>query len=122
MTHAGKIQESLKEQIKVWTPYSISSELAQMAQILVQSAPGKVSLTFDGWMSSTMKAYIMVTAHFVTDDWELKSELISFMELPGSHSGANMAAHLSNLTKSIITPMKVSEWCHLLQCTVLTSL
>jgi hypothetical protein len=114
MAHAGKIEESLEEQI----PYTISSVLAL---IPVQSAPGKVSLTFDRWTSSTMKAYIAVTAHFVTDDWELKSELILFAELPGSHSGANMAAHLFNLTKCIITPAKVSEWTRLLGCIVLTS-
>jgi hypothetical protein len=118
MACAGKIEESLEEQIKVWASYTASSALALS---LVQSAPGKVSLTFDGWTSSTMKAFIAVTAHFVTNDWELKSNLISFAELPGSHSGANMAAHLFNLMKSVIMPVKVSKWSCLLECIVLTS-
>jgi hypothetical protein len=68
---------------------------------------------FDGWTSSTMKAYIAVTTHFITEDWELRAELISFTELPGSHSGANMAAHIFDLMEAMITPAKVQEWCYL---------
>jgi hypothetical protein len=54
-----------------------------------------------------MKAYITITAHAITDKWELVSELFSFSELPILHSGANMAAHLFDVMKQIITPEKV---------------
>ena len=42
----------------------------------------------------------MITAHYIDTsptepvDWELKSRLIGFEELKGSHSGANIAAKI----------------------------
>ena len=57
----------------------------------LQQSPGKVSLTFDGWTSAVMTAYIAVTAHYITEDWELAAELLAFEEQPGSHSGENLA-------------------------------
>jgi hypothetical protein len=46
-----------------------------------------------------MTAYIGVTAHWISEDWELRSAVLSFQELPGSHSGENMAAHLLEVVK-----------------------
>ncbi|KAL6304925.1 hypothetical protein BKA93DRAFT_719025, partial [Sparassis latifolia] len=34
-------------------------------------------------------AYLAVTVHYITDDWELRTELLAFSELEGSHSGEN---------------------------------
>jgi hypothetical protein len=53
-----------------------------------------MSLTFDGWTSAIMTAYIAVTVHYIDEKWQLVSELLSFAELPGSHFGENMATHL----------------------------
>ncbi|KAF9512096.1 hypothetical protein BS47DRAFT_1363387 [Hydnum rufescens UP504] len=65
-------------------------EIQESLKEQIKSAPGKVSLTFEV-------------------DWELQSELISFTELPGSHSGANMAAHIFDLTKDMMTPAKLGH-------------
>lgn len=64
-----------------------------------KAAPGRISFTFDGWTSSTMTAYLAVTVHWITTNWILRSELLSFSELEGSHSGENQAELLYRLVK-----------------------
>jgi hypothetical protein len=41
-----------------------------------------------------MKAYLAVTSHWISQDWKLCSELLSFKELEGSHSGENIGMEL----------------------------
>jgi hypothetical protein len=55
-----------------------------------QECPGRVSLTFDGWTSKIMTSYLAITGHWLSSEWELQSELLSFSELEGSHSGENI--------------------------------
>jgi hypothetical protein len=62
-----------------------------------QKSPGRVSLTFDGWTSKIMTAYLAVMAHWLTEDWQLRSELLAFSELGGSHSGENIGQELYNV-------------------------
>lgn len=86
--HRTKVTESVLERAAL-----IELELAKE----FESAPGRISLTFDGWSSAIMVAYIGVTAHYITDDWELRAELLSFRDLPGSHTGENMAEVLYDI-------------------------
>jgi hypothetical protein len=86
--HRTKITDSVLERASL-----IEAELAKE----LERAPGRISLTFDGWSSSIMVAYIGVTAHYITDDWELRAELLSFKDLPGSHTGENMAEVLYDI-------------------------
>ena len=65
----------------------------------LQDAPGKISLTFDGWTSEIMTAYLGVTAHFLTAEWELRSVLLAFTELQGRHTAENAADTLYNIIK-----------------------
>jgi len=46
-----------------------------------------------------MTSYLSVTAHYITDDWELKSHVISFKEIQGTHSGENLALDLLEVVK-----------------------
>jgi hypothetical protein len=46
-----------------------------------------------------MIAYLAVTAHFFTADWELRSELLSFRELEGRHTGENISKELYDVIK-----------------------
>lgn len=72
-----------------------------------QNAPGKISLTFDGWSDAILRAYIAVTIHYVDENWALISDLLSFAELPGSHSGEHMAEHLYDVLGSVGGTKKV---------------
>jgi hypothetical protein len=68
-----------------------------------------VSLTFDGWTSKVMTAYLGVTVHWITANWELRSELLGFSELPGSHSGENIGHELHNLLQKFGISDKVQN-------------
>jgi hypothetical protein len=46
-----------------------------------------------------MTAYLAVTAHWITADWVLRSEVLGFSELEGSHSGENIGQELNDLIK-----------------------
>ncbi len=54
-----------------------------------------------------MEAYIGVTVHFITADWKLRTEVLSFDELDGSHSGENQAEHLHSIVKDFEIQNKV---------------
>lgn len=59
-----------------------------------------------------MTAYIAVTVHYISDDWKLMSELLSFQELEGSHTGENQCEHLYSIIKDFNIAKKVRN--HLL--------
>ena len=39
---------------------------------------------------SNFISFLGVTAHWINDEWELKSILLDFIKLEGSHSGKNL--------------------------------
>lgn len=80
---------------------------AKLAQEL-RNAPGRISLTFDGWTSKIMTAYLAVTSHYIDEDWELHADLLSFEELDGSHTGENIAEVLYNIVDKAGIKEKVS--------------
>lgn len=41
-----------------------------------------------------MRVYFGMLAHYITDDWKLETELLSFDVLEGSHTGENQASHM----------------------------
>lgn len=57
-----------------------------------------------------MRAYIAVTVHYVDENWLLISDLLSFAELPGSHSGEHMAEHLHAVLSSVGGAKKVRRF------------
>ena len=58
---------------------------------------GKVSITFDAWMSNAFDPYMAITAHYIEShpdslmDWTMKKDLIAFTPIIGNHSGQNQA-------------------------------
>jgi hypothetical protein len=67
----------------------------------VQAAPGKVSITIDGWMADySKKSFLGVTAHWIevsNSKWTLRSAVIAFRTVSGSHTGENLARYLLSL-------------------------
>lgn len=68
-----------------------------------------VSLTTDLWTSSTMEPYITVTAHYITDTWKMKAQVLCTSIMPKRHTAANIADHLTQIIK---------EWGIRVFCTV----
>ena len=58
-----------------------------------------VSLTTDGWTSRATQSYITVTAHYINDQWEMKSATLQTRPLFESHTAANLA---DVLQKSVV--------------------
>ncbi|CAJ0633387.1 3590_t:CDS:2 [Entrophospora sp. SA101] len=54
---------------------------------LLQEVPGQISFTLDSWTSKNQVPFLGITAHWISKDWELKSILLDFCHLEGSHSG-----------------------------------
>ncbi|PLW11606.1 hypothetical protein PCANC_20427 [Puccinia coronata f. sp. avenae] len=53
-----------------------------------------VALTTNLWTSSNQSPYMVVSCHYVFDDWTLQQRLISFKELPSPHTGLAIAEQL----------------------------
>ncbi|RXM97388.1 Zinc finger BED domain-containing protein 1 [Acipenser ruthenus] len=56
-----------------------------------------IALTTDGWTSLATDAYVTVTAHCITDSWELQDFVLQTKELRGSHTAENVAECISEI-------------------------
>ncbi|OAE20228.1 hypothetical protein AXG93_3960s1180 [Marchantia polymorpha subsp. ruderalis] len=54
--------------------------------LVLESIPGDVALTCDGWSSRIMKGYFVVTLHWVDENWNLRSTVIEFIYFPPPHN------------------------------------
>jgi hypothetical protein len=43
---------------------------------ILESIPGRVALTCDGWSSRIMRGYFVVTLHWICNDWRLRSSVL----------------------------------------------
>lgn len=68
-----------------------------------------MSLTTDLRTSSTMEPYILVTAHYITNKWQLKARALCTSIMSERHTAANIADSLSEIIK---------EWGIQVFCTV----
>jgi len=86
----------------------------------VQAAPGKISITQDGWLADTTKAGFQgMTAHWIEVNkegkWKMKAAVIGFKALSGGHSGENLGRYSVGLLDRVgIMDQKRSKVCHLL--------
>ena len=76
--------------------------------------PGKMSITFDAWTSKAYDPYLAITVHYIDsladqpDEWQLKSKVLAFQELPGRHNGENLATTLNKVINRYDIQDKVS--------------
>jgi hypothetical protein len=60
-------------------------------------APGKVSITADGWSADTTKTrFLGMTADWIEvkdKQWKLRAEVVGFKALSGKHSGENLGRY-----------------------------
>jgi hypothetical protein len=68
---------------------------------LVQAAPGKISITADGWTADNTKgSFLGMTAHWIEvkgAKWRLRSEVIRFQAISGDHGGVNIGRYFVGL-------------------------
>ena len=79
-------------------------------------APGKVSVTADGWSADTTKAgFLGMTAHWIEvkdEKWKMRAEVIAFKAVSGAHSGENLGRYAMGLLDHVgIMDKKRSKAC-----------
>src|ERR1041385_1187733 len=50
-----------------------------------------ISFTLDAWTSPNCIAFLGITAHWISENWQLNEILIDFHKLCNAHSGENLA-------------------------------
>ncbi|XP_037932487.1 GRB10-interacting GYF protein 2-like [Teleopsis dalmanni] len=63
---------------------------------IIQEAKS-ISLTTDMWASSANKSYLAVTAHFISQNWEFNSCLLSCVECGFKLTSENLAAEIKRI-------------------------
>ncbi|CAG8666084.1 21618_t:CDS:2 [Dentiscutata erythropus] len=59
------------------------------------------------WTSTAVKAYMGIIAHYIDKDWQLQQKTLDFVEVEGSHTGANLANEVINISlKNIVLFLK----------------
>jgi hypothetical protein len=58
-------------------------------------AVSSICLTSDIWSGNAKEDYIIVVAHFVNVDWELKKFMVCFKLIQVSHNSVNIAERIA---------------------------
>ena len=92
--------------IKRW-----NEEKAYISQLLLNEVRGRrVGLTTDMWTSTAGKGYMVVTLHFLDDEWRMRSLVIGFLRVYFPHTGIRLANHLIQAVKLMNPGLLVSVW------------
>ena len=59
-----------------------------------------VAITSNIWTSNQMEAYISVTAHFISPQWQMESYILQTKHFPERHTGVNIAGFIEEVVKS----------------------
>ncbi|XP_071083855.1 E3 SUMO-protein ligase ZBED1-like [Haliotis cracherodii] len=71
----------------------------------IESA-SSVAITTDGWTSSATESYVTITAHFVSEEWQMENPVLQTRPLHESHTGTNLA----NVLTSALTEWKIDRF------------
>ena len=58
-----------------------------------------VAFTTDIWTSRVTEAYITLTVHYIDEDWNLKSSVLTTEEMPERHTGVNTTQRIQEVAK-----------------------
>ena len=67
-----------------------------------------LSVTVDLWSNRQMKAYIGITGHYVSDNWQSKSVMLACKRVTGSHTSENIFKHYDDIMKDFKITGKIS--------------
>ena len=71
-----------------------------------------VSLTTDTWTSVATESYITVTEHHLTDNWDMKSNVLCTRTMPERHTGENIANKLRSIVSEFDLDGKIDTCVH----------
>lgn len=106
ITSRFKIEHSkMVEEISV-SLQSISFTGIRLHINILQNALGRIALTSDLWSRQNLESYMAMTAHFCaksqkTGNLIIRSHLVAFRHVSGSHTGANIGQTFVRVLKEI---------------------
>jgi hypothetical protein len=53
---------------------------------IISTIPGRVAITCDGWSSSVIRGYFVVTLHWIDTEWRQRSSVLEFKYFPPPHN------------------------------------
>ena len=80
-----------------------------------------IALTTDIWTSLQTKSYCCITAHYITDTWELKSAVLETFDFSSEHTADNIASEILRVTTEwnidskivcVVTQCQQNGCCH----------
>ncbi|KAK1887488.1 Zinc finger BED domain containing protein 4 [Dissostichus eleginoides] len=89
--------------------HAIKNKYNTTKQVLLEKlkACTAVSFTTDTWTSNQMDGYMTVTAHFISQEWQLHSFVLETKVLEVSHTASNIAERLGEVMEEFgILPEK----------------
>ncbi|XP_021771708.1 zinc finger BED domain-containing protein RICESLEEPER 2-like [Chenopodium quinoa] len=81
--------------------------LKQYVRNMFKALSSKVSLTCDVWIACTTRGYFSLMAHFVDNDWKLRSKVLNFRHFPPPHNGHENYNLVFSLIKDWGTERKI---------------
>ena len=64
---------------------------------MLQTCPGRISLTSDLWTSLTTDGYLCLTAHYIDKNWKLHKKILNFCFMPPPHTGIALSEKIFSL-------------------------
>jgi hypothetical protein len=77
-------------------------------QEILQDTKGRISFTTDIWTSVSMKAFMVITAHYIDKEWKLQNIVIDFIQIWGTHTGENIKEIFVSSLEKFMIKTKVS--------------
>ena len=57
----------------------------------------KLAVTTDVWTSRATKAYMTITAHYISNEWKIESNILCTSEMAKRHTGTNIASRIQEV-------------------------
>ncbi|KAE9277010.1 hypothetical protein PR003_g28901 [Phytophthora rubi] len=70
----------------------------------------RTSITTDMWTSAASKGYMVVTLHWIDENWNLRSVILGFLRVEYPHTGRRLADHLMDAVKAMDGSLLLSIW------------
>jgi hypothetical protein len=77
-------------------------------QEILQDTKGRISFTTDIWTSVSMKAFMVITAHYIDKEWKLQNIVIDFIQIWDTHTGENIKEIFVSSLEKFMIKTKVS--------------
>ena len=77
---------------------SLKQQYSIMKQKLQESLSIRnLAITSDIWASRATEAYMTITAHYISDEWKMKSNVLCTSAMAERHTGANIALRIQEV-------------------------